>query len=801
MMITKNEILLIFRHLWHNKIYTIVNICGLAIGLATCFMIFLYVDYQLSYDSYNDNLKNTYLIYSERTGVKISENETPLILGSTLKEQYPEINEFARWKKVEGQFEIGDNHFTEDLVFSDSKLFNILTLPIVSGSLKEFGAEINTIIISEKASKKYFGDSNPVNKNLSLTYKNHVFILRVVAVMKDIPKASTFVTDFLVPLRIFENLWNQFRVTLPAANEFSDWTFNNINTYILLSPNTNTDLLKEKLYKFSFQPEHLKGTAEVSIFRLMPVKDIFFNSSMFYNNSFPAGNKTNTYIYATIATLCLLISLITFLMMNSARAILNTKEVCVRKVLGANVEDLLKQNLIESLSITFLALPISILLVELFLPIVSQYIGRSISSDYFHNWKIIFIFWSVSLIIGIIAGGFVSYYYAKINPLDVLRNKILVGSNKKTFRRILVVTQLSISSALIFSSFVVYKQLNYFLNKDFGFKKEGLLFLYSDSKDTGRHFDDFKFKLMKNPDIINVTGGMSLPGTNTISTISWITNKKNHNQNVNAEYFFVKDEDFIETMGMEMKYGESFKKMGANDSAQICIINETAMNELSLDNPIGEKIDGLKVIGVVKDFNSHTLHSKIKATVIKRNSAELGEIAVRIHDHASIKNTIDYIRKVSSKYNNDTPMRYQFLEDRLGELYQEEYNFFKVIGFFTITTIIVICMGLFGMSSFVLNQHKKEIGIRKVMGASLINILLTLGKDFIILSIISSVISFFTTYYFLNKWLNNFYYRENIGIMSFIMSCVILLAIVIITISYNSIKLAQTHATEVLRND
>lgn len=798
-MIIVHNILLLLRQLRQNKIYAFVNICGLAIGLATCFIIYVYVEHQLNYDSYNQNLKNIYLLYSEKTWLKINEQGTPLILGPTLKEQYPEINDFARWKKVEAKIQIGDTHFTEDLVFSEPKLFSILTLPIVSGSLKEFETETNSIIISEKVSKKYFGVSNPINKSLLFTYKNHEFVLNVVAVMKDIPKASTFVTDYIVPLQLFENLWNQFRATLPAANEFSDWTFNNINTYILLNQNIDISLFKKKLYEFSFQPEQLKGTSQVTIFRLMPVKNIFFNSSIFYNNYFPSGSKTNTFIYSTLAGLCLLISLLTFLMMNGGRAILRTKEVCIRKVLGANAINLLKQNIIESLTITFLALPIAILLVELFLPIVSKSIGQRIASDYFHNWKLIFIFWLTSLVIGFISGGFITYYFSKINPITVFRNKIVLGSNKKIFRRILIITQLSVSAALIFSSFIVFRQLDYFINKDFGYKKEGLLFLYPDNKNVDQHFKSFKTELKKNPEIIGVTGGMSLPGSNTISTISYVPSKIGPNQYISVEDFYISDNDFIETLGLEMKIGKSFKQFGVNDSSKICIINETAMNQLSFKNPIGEKIDGAKVIGVVKDFNAHTLHTQIKPTVILRNTGAIKEIGVRINDNAPLTSTIEYIKKVSSTYNNNTPMKYQFLEDRLGELYQEERNFLRVMEFFTISTVIVVCMGLFGMSSFIINQRKKEIGVRKVLGASFTNMIYTLSKEFIILTTIATLIAFLVSYYFLNNWLNNFYYRINIGIMSYIISCIIVLIVVSLTISYNAIKLAKTEATDILR--
>jgi len=751
----------------------------------------------MSFDNYNEKYNNIYLVYTEETGLKFYNQMTPQILAPTLKDQFPEIENYARWKNIEGKVKIGSSSFSEDLVLAESKIFDILTLPILKGSVEAFKNDNNSVIITETAAKKYFGNNNPINKTLLLNFRGEDYFLRVVAIIKDIPANSTFITDIIAPFGIWEKYWNNKKATFPKGM-FSDWTFPDVNTYVLLAQEANVDFFKKKLYQFSILPEHSMGS-QTGIFHLMPLKNIYFKSSMFYNNFLPSGDIKNIYIYSTVALLCLFISLLTFLMMNSGKAIMRTKEICVKKVLGAKLIDLLKQSIIESLIITFLALPIAIILVKLFLPDLSQHIGQKISFDFIHHWKFILIFWLVTFIIGILSGGFVSYLFSKLNPVNILRNKLTLGPNKIIFRRVFLTIQLSISAALIFSSIVVYRQLDLFFNKDIGLQKEGLLFLYPNSRNISDGFMSFKTMLKNNNNIVNVTGGLCLPGTNA-SSLNTLQNRNNPNQIVSAEYLFV-DDDFIETMGMKMLRGKSFKQSAVNDSAKICIINETAMKELGMSDPIGEKIQDFEIIGVVKDFNNHSLHSKIIPTIIQKNKNYINEIAVKIKDNKASSNTIKYINKISANYNNGTPMENQLFNERLGELYQEEHDFLLVIEYFTITTIIVICLGLYGMSSFVLNQRKKEIGIRKVLGATIFNILYTLSKEFFLLTIISIISSFLLSYYFLNNWLDNFYYRENIGLFTFSISCIIVIIIVTLAISFNAIKLAYTRPTETIRNE
>ncbi len=790
----KNYLKIAVRNILKNKAYSFIIISGLAIGLAACFIIYLYVSFQLSFDDYNKNINNIYLVYPEQLIPKISEPTAPLILGSTLKNQFPDVVDYARWKFISGKIKINSSEFDEDLILSDPSIFNILTLPIKFGNIESFVRDRNSIVISETAAKKYFGNQNPIDKTITLAYRRENFVLKVVAVIRDVPKSSTFVTDFIAPLNIWEKVWSKKFATLPQGM-FTAWDFGSVNTYVLLSPSSNLKEFQKKLSLFSDSPERTMGRGKV-LYHLFPVKDIYFNSSFMLNNLFPVGNISNVYIYSTAAFLVLFISIITLLMFSIGRASLRTKEFGVRGVIGARKKDFLIQNIIESVAITFIALPVAIMLVEIFLPNVSQLIGERISSGFYHRWKYLIYFWGVTVLVGIIAGSFISFYISKFKPIDIFKNVIYTGSKRASFRKIMIAFQMIVFTVLIFASIIIYKQLNYFLNKNLGFDKEGLVVFYPDSREIGESFEAFKNELKKDPNVLNVSGGSEVPGSDSEIKIS-LPDKEDPTRSVEAEHLFV-DKDFIETMGMKMKLGKTFRQSKLSDSSKLCIINETAMRELGINNPIGEKIMDMEVIGVVKDFNIHSLHKKILPVVIERSTNYLAEIAVRIREKNKAS-TIAYIRKISKEFNKGKPMEYQFMNDRLGELYQDEQRFGNIIEFFTVITTFVACLGLFGMSLFISQQRVKEIGVRKVMGASITNISYMLTKEFIGQALIAEVIAIPITIYLINKWLQNFAYKINYDIWIFVISISSAVLISLLAVGYHAIKAATANPIKSLR--
>jgi len=790
----KSYIKLALRQLRLFKTYSLINIIGLSIGLASCFIIYLYVSYQLSFDDYNKNLKNLYLVYVNQSVPQVSSALTPLILGSTLKEQFPEIKYFARWKYLSGDLKINNSIFSEDLIAADPDIFKVLTLQIKYGNIESFISNKNSIIISESSAKKYFGVQNPIGRNILLIYRREKFILNIAAVMKDIPKASTFVANYIVPMSIWEKVNDKINASLPMG-KFTEWDFPSVNTYIFLSPFANPKAFQKKLALFSDNPEYKMGGYK-ALYHLFPVKDIYYYSSFMQNNFFLVGSISNVYIYSSVAFLILLISVITFFMLSIGKASLRGKEFGVRKVMGAGKTDLLKQNIVESLTISLLALPLAIMLTEIFLPKISFLIGEKVSNSFFHHWNYFLVFWLVSCFVGIASGIYISLYIYRQKPVDIIRNKLNTGKNRSVFRRIMIGSQTVIFAVLIFCSIIIYSQLNYLLNKNPGFNKEGLVVFYPDNKDIGRSFDVFRSELKKNPNVIDVSGGNLLPGTDS-ETLTSYPSKQDPTKYIDAENLYV-DKDFIETLGMKMIAGKSFVQSGLSDSSKVCIINETAVKELGIVNPIGQRISDMEIIGVVKDFNIHSLYKKIIPVVIKKNPDYIREIAIRIGKENK-PGTIAYIEKISKEFNQGTAMDYKFMSDRLGSFYNDERNFAKIIGFFTFITIFVASLGLFGMSLFVINQRTKEIGIRKVLGATIANVYFTVTKEFFLVTTLSVVIAFPVAYYFITNWLQNFAYRISINIWIFILGSCIAILIVIMTVSFQAIKITINNPIKSLR--
>jgi putative ABC transport system permease protein len=785
------------RNIILNKSYSVINILGLAIGLSSCFIIYLYVSYQITFDNHNKKIDNTYLVYNERRMVGLSESSTPEILGPTIKNEYPEVMEYARWKKAEVTINYQNKMLDEqEFVFSDPSIFNILTLPIKLGGISVHNPERNAIVVSEKIVSKYFGDKDPIGKTINVSYRQNKYDLKVVAVMKDIPKSSTFTAELIAPLALFENQWKNFISGLETKYkvDFSDWEFGPVNTYVLLSPNCKKEIFEKKLISLTSNSQ--RANNDKSVYHLLPIKDIYLNSSFISNNDFPQGNIKNVYIYSTVAILILVISLITFLMLSIGRASLRTKEIGIRKVIGANRSDLFKQSVMESLVVTLLSFPFSIMLVEILLPHISNLIGLRIESGFFHNYRYLLTFFIITVLAGITAGSYIALRLSRLNSTELFQNNINLGINRFTFRRIMMAIQFTIVTGLIFATITIYRQLDYFYKKDFGFNKNNLVFFQADNKTLNKNYNAFKNDIKNNASVLAVSGGLNLPGSNSRTTIR-IPVKNNPGNLVEMEVINV-DRDFIETFEMKMTCGKSFGPMLTKDSASVCLINECAANALNLKSPIGEKLIGVNVIGVVKDFVNHSLHNKITPIIIKNDSEQINEIAVRINP-ADIKQTIEFIRKKSQQFNNGKPMDYKYYDDRLDENYMEEKRFAKVIWFFTGLTIFVACLGLFGMSLFVINRRIKEIGIRKVLGANIGNIIGLLTKEFANIIISSALIAFPVSFYLVNKWLQNFAYRVNIDMWTFIIACIADVTIVFSTVSFQAIKAAIANPVASLR--
>ncbi len=793
----KNYFKIAFRNLVRSKVFSIINIVGLAVGLASSFIILLFVIHELSYDGYNKKLDDIYIIKSELNEFKRSSVNTPYMLGPILKEQFPEIKNYARRVLFRTTVKYNGKSLTQiRCTYADPDIFNILTLPAEKGDIKEFFNDKNSAVITNEIAKKYFGNRNPIGEVLTVINMGGTYEVKVASVIKNIPETSTFRSDMILPISLIEKgltkLWNNHEEPLKSRNLLL------VNTYLLLNHESNIKLFEKKLSRFS--KEYSAKNWKKLQFQLLPVRDIYFHAPRLSANGFPAGNLSNVYVYAAVGLLILLIACINIIILNTGRAVTRSREIGVRKVIGARRSDLVRQLLIESTFITLLSLPFAVGLVEIFLPSLSILLGKKLPVDYFHNFQFTFLFICIAVIVGILSGGYISFYLSKLQPADIIRNKINIGSGKTFFRKVLISVQMIIFIGLIIAFITINKQMAYFHNKDLGFNKNNLLVFEGDNDNSQltNHFDAFKNELEANPGITAVSGAFGAPATEGRG-VFLMPSKTNPSKKIPVEGLSV-DKDFIETMGMKIIKGKSFAGLTAGELKGVCLINQAAVKQLGFKNPFNELIGKQRVIGIVKDFNMHSLRESIAPMVIGVSTKYLNEVVVRIRPD-NISQTIKFAQNISKKFNYGKPMDYEFFDERIDGLYGTEHKFDKMIGYFTGLAIFIACLGLFGLSLFISRQRIKEIGIRKVMGASTGNIFLILTKEFIILTIISVIIAAPISIYFINKWLQNFSYKITPDISIFILSVILALAISLISIGFQSVKSALSNPVEFLRNE
>ena len=605
----KNYLIVAYRNLLRFKSITIINILGLSIGLAASYIMILYVINELSVDVYNEKLRDIYLVSTERKDFGWTELNTPWQLAPTLKAEIPDVETVARVKGMSGVVKIKDKIFTEgSCKCVDPEIFDILALPLKYGQRETLFKERNSVVICESTAKIYYGDKSPLGETISFTSGSSSYDLIVTGIIKDLPTTSTFSANLILPLFIAEDnintVWGKIK-----NKPLEDWSVTPITTYTLLSSKTQKEKLDSKLELIT--GKHLDPTVHQS-FHFFPLKDVYFHSSQMMNSRFPNGNLTNVYIYSLAAFLLLLIATINFIVLSTSTASLRTKEIGVRKVLGAERQNIVKQILFESLAVSLLVIPFAVLLVEYFLPDVSTLLGTRLSSDYFHNWKYITLFLAIDVLVGIVSGSYLSLYLSRLNPSDILRNKFNIGKRRKYFRNSLLGIQMIIFIGMILASITIYKQLRFFYTKDFGFNKDDLLVFYSKDNSLRNNFEAFKSELKNNPNIISVSGANLIPGTDSRAVIS-VPRKDNPTKAIKIERAVV-DRDFIETMQMKIIKGRDFYKSTSKGIQHEIILNETAVKELGIKDPIGEtlvKTDSSEIVGIVKDFNFHSLYEPI----------------------------------------------------------------------------------------------------------------------------------------------------------------------------------------------
>jgi putative ABC transport system permease protein len=789
-----NYLKLAFRNLKRFKSYSFINICGLALGMAVSFLILLYVNNELSFDKYNQNADNIYRVITNDEPFSTEQPNTPFILAPTLKKDFPEIEYIARVKRLGVSIKITDKFSgISNFISADPAVFRIHDIQLVEGNTETVLTDPYSVTSSQSTAKKYFNDENPIGKILTIKNYGETYDLKITGIFKDLPRNSTFQANFISSITLNYKFYEKLFSYNKELNPQEDWSILSCNTYLLFPENYDSNLFTSKL------PDFVKRYQEKKRFSyyLQPLKDIYLHSSNLINSGLPQGNLANVYLFAAIAFLILIIAGINFVILSIAKSATRTKEVGLRKVIGAARLDLIKQILFESVFMSFISLPFAIVFLELLLPQLNRILGVNLTINYLQDWKFISTFFSITILVGLLSGSYLAIYLSKFNPIEIFRARKDSGVSRSLFRRVLIVTQISIFVALITSSIIVYKQLYFMQNQNLGFNKENLLSISFQDNELRNRYKAYKNEISNFPGILKISGASYVPPTDGWTKSSFFgpndKTKKYDVESISVDY------NFIETMGLQIIEGRDFSEDFSTDTKSGYIFNEVAMKELDMKNPKWKKLSStFKVTGVVKDFHIHSFREKIEPVMLSLRPERVREMILRI-DSKNIPKTIAFLQGKWEAINPGKPFNFSFFDDSLTQLYLGEMKFRKIINYFTFLAIFIASLGLYGLASFMSKQRTKEIGIRKVLGSSLTSIISLLSKEFLLLTAIASFIAWPISFFYMNKWLQNFAYRTTVELWVYFLAGFLAISITLITISFQTIKSALINPVESLK--
>ena len=805
----KNYLKTALRNLWKNKGFSAINIIGLATGIATCLVILLYVLDELSYDKYNTNADNIYRIDEQ---VQFGDNhydgtQVPALMGPVFAKTFPQIQHATRMRRWWSGLNIkrnGEKVREDRTVFADSTLFEVFTLPFIDGDPKTALKSPHSLVITESTAKKYFNTNHAVGKTLDANDN----VYKITGVIKDIPQQSHFNFDFFGSLSEDEGSNND------------NWLSNNYETYVALQPGIDINSVTAQFNKTfeGFAAPIMKSIINLNIedfkkgggyikVSLMPLTQIHLHSNKGDELGIN-GNIQYVYIFSAIAIFILLIACVNFMNLSTARSANRAKEVGVRKVLGSLRKNLIGQFLTESLLISFISFIIAIGLAFLMLRLFNSLAQKQMSAFALFSPAMLAAIFLLMVIVGLLAGSYPAFYLSGFQPIDVLKGRLAKGFKGSFLRNSLVVFQFFISIVLMIGTAVIYNQLSYIRHKDVGFAKDQVLVI-RETGALGAQAQAFKKELMRLPGVKSstFTGYLPVNGWRNNDAI-FPTTDLDIKKAISAQQWEI-DEDYIPTLQMTMKLGRNFSKQYPSDSGAV-IINEAAEKFLAGKDPLTSKlyrIDDIKtkkiipfnIVGVVKNFNFSTLKEEVTPLMLylRKNT---GSLALRV----STQDIPGLIAQIKNKWKAMVPAQpvsYSFMDDDFNKQYEGDERTGQISVSFSVLAILIACLGLFGLVTYAAEQRIKEIGIRKVLGANIPNIINMLSKDFVKLVLISVVIACPVAWWVMTKWLQDFAYRVQMSWWLFAMAIVISLLIAIVTVSVQAIKAAMANPVKSLRSE
>jgi len=814
----RNYFTIAFRNLKKQSFYSLINILGLAIGIASCLIIVLFVTNELSYDRHHKDADRIYRVNCE---IKFGANHlhlavAPAPMADALRRDYPEVEHSARlWNNGSMLIKRTDQNIKEnEVVYADSSVFNVFTIPFVQGNAAHALHDPNTMVISQRAAEKYFPGENPVGQTLIIENKDSY---KITGVYQNIPANSHFHFDMMLALVSTE------------YNKDENWLSNNFSTYVKLRKGTSYKELEAKFPKMidtyagpqarlalgnDFTMEKFRASGNKLEWTLIPLTDIHLHSDL--TAELGVNNDiTYVYLFSAVALFILGIACINFMNLSTARSANRAKEVGVRKVMGSLRSHLVRQFLMESVLLSLLSLFIGLLMAWIALPLFNTLANKELTLPFGNG-----LFWVIALaasaFIGVLAGVYPSLFLSAFKPVNVLKGNLSLGMKSGAVRSALVVFQFSISIVLIIGTIAVKYQLNYIQNKKIGFNKDQVIVI-KDAYGLGNQIQSFKNEVVKDSRITSGTISSFLPvtGTSRNDNTFWPFGSQPTQENLVSLQCWRVDYDYVKTLGMKIKLGRDFSKDFQSDSSAV-IVNEAALNLFGYKtDPLAKKISTFKgdekndvtpgvtndysIVGVVEDFHFESLKQNITpvALFLKKST---GLISFRF-EAKDTKEVIASIEKSWKKIAADMPFSYSFLDQDFGRMYASEQRLGKIFVVFAGLAIIIACLGLFALTSFTAEQRTKEIGIRKVLGASVSSIVILLSKEFGKLIFISFIIAAPLAWWCINWWLKSYAYKTEIGVLVYLLAGISAFLIAWLTMSFQSIRAATTNPVKSLKSE
>jgi putative ABC transport system permease protein len=798
----RNYLKIALRNFWKHKFNSLVNLLGLTMGVAGCLLIGLYVWDEWQYDRFVPDADRIYRVYDER----IAEDGsgllavTPPVFAATMKADFPEVGQTLRLLNVYGDklFVYGDQRYMESGgIYAEPAVIDFFGLELRSGDPATALQEPNSALLTTSLAKKYFGDVNPIGKTITMNDRE----VEVTGVLADLPEHFHLDFNYVLSFSTIERMVSEERM--------NSWVWQQFFTYLKVSENADAGALEAKLPAFA--ERHAWPQTEPRGFKYIPhlqnLTDIHLHSSDFGWDIARRGSITAVRTLAAVGLFLLLIAIINFVNLSTARAENRAREVGVRKVSGAQRGQLILQFISEAILLSFMAVFLAVQLTRLLLPALNEFTGKALAFEPATEPGPLLLLAGMGLIVGLLAGSYPGFVLSSFRPIQVLRQQPLDDAGQgQWLRKGLVVLQFSLTVILLIGSLIIFQQVRYVSNKDLGFQREHLL-TFPMRGDMEERYETVKEAFREHPGVLSASATYGIPG-DIVAGDDIIVPGREGSQPANV---FTVDHDYIETLGLDVIAGRGFSRDYATDAGEAFVINETAVRELGLGTPeeaVGKRLhwnmwgqDSLKkgrIIGVVRDFHYNSLHQKIGTAVLHIYPDAFWKIVLRLRGE-DLAETIAFVEQTWDRFDTGYPLEYQFVDKSFGAMYESEVKLSQLLILFTVLTIFVACLGLLGLAIFAAEKRTKEIGIRKILGASVANIMALLAGDFLRLILIAVVIAVPVGWYFSRQWLENFSYHVPIEPWVFLLAGALAVLIALLTVSFHSVRAASRNPVEALR--